>query len=160
MGHLARIIWSEWSWKGTCKRRQLDRQTTQRINFDMRGHLKYNKVLIAKVQTNIYRGRLCFPGNSFRHKCLFLLFFFPFYFSIFSLEPRKGSKVHSYFHSSWNESFHSISLLFLMHIILYVLLSLNWEGEHTIAILRKGGGRKRFKVYLTFSTGFFAEYFL
>ena len=36
----------KWSWKGICKRRQFDRQTTQWINFDTKGHLKYNKVLI------------------------------------------------------------------------------------------------------------------
>ena len=43
IGHLARINWGEWSWKGICKR-QLDRQTTQWISFDTRRDIKYNKV--------------------------------------------------------------------------------------------------------------------
>ena len=41
----------KWSWKGTCKRRQFDRQTTQWINVDTGGHLKYNKVLIRADRT-------------------------------------------------------------------------------------------------------------
>ena len=41
-----------------------------------------------------------------------------------------------------------------MHIILYMLLSLNWVRGHIIAILRKGGWRKRSKGLLSFFDGF------
>ena len=45
-----------------------------------------------------------------------------------------------------------------MHIIIYMLLSLNWERGHIIAILRKGGGRKRFWGLLSFFDGFLLRF--
>ena len=98
------------------------------------------------------------PANSLQHKCLSFIFFLSLYFSFFTLEPWKGSKVHSYIYSLWNESFHSISLLFLMHTILYMHLSLIWEKGHLIAILRKGGWRKRFYGLLIFFDGFLLRF--
>ena len=47
-----------------------------------------------------------------------------------------------------------------MHIILYMLLSLNWEGERTMQYLGRVEGENGFKVYLASLTGFFWEYFL
>ena len=48
---------------------------------------------------------------------------------------------------------------FLSSFFPFFLLSLNWEGEHTISILRKGGGRKRFKGLLSFFNGFLRRVF-
>ena len=115
VGHLARIDWGEWSWKGTCKR-QLHKQTTQWINFDTRRDIKYNKVF-----------NIC--GHTYLTCWLY-----------------------------YQQIISNIQMSFFL--VLFFLPSLNWEREYVIAILRKVGGRKQFKVLLSFSTGSFWEYFL
>ena len=73
IGHLARINWGEWSWKGTCKR-QLDRQTTQWINFNPRRDIKYTKVFNTCGHTYL-TCRLYYQRIISKYKCLSSLFF-------------------------------------------------------------------------------------
>ena len=74
VGHLARINWGEWSWKGTFNW-QLDRQTTQWINFDTRRDIKYNKVFFNTCGHTYLTCRLYYQRIISTYKCLSSLFF-------------------------------------------------------------------------------------
>ena len=73
----------------------------------------------------------------------FFLFFLPFYLFSRTLKGYQSSFVCLEF-MKW----------------IFSLLSLIWEGEHTIAIIGRVEGENGFKVYLTSSTSSFWEYFL